>query len=237
MELLVVMAIISILAGLLVPVLGAARATAKDTQCVGNLINIGRALLIYGSQYNDHIPAAGPGEDGNSQAWYYSLLPLVGGNWDIYECPSKGTTMRDIPEQDGNTASISGPEYHTVNYGMNFQFPGTNPSEDLMGNYVQMAIVVNATEVMIIADGALFLSGTKESDLDGDNELPVSIREGGLYFEDTAQADHPTVSPRHRAHTMCLFLDGHVTRVQTKQIFAADRGKPDCFYDAGLVDF
>ena len=236
-ELLVVMAIMGVLAGLMIPVLGSARASARDTQCLGNLRNIGTAMMMYIGVYNDHIPpCGGQGSDTFYLPWYYSLLPY-NDDWGIYECPAKATTMEDVPELTEDWQPIEDRPYHAVNYGMNFQFPGTSPEKDLMGDTIQTTMLISVSEVLIIADGAHFPAGTEVSELDGDNELPDSVMYGGLYFSDTLQEGQPTVSPRHRGQTMCLFLDGSVKHLLTRDIFAIGWGLPGCVYDGTLHEF
>jgi len=239
MELLVVMAIISLMLGILIPVLGAARRAVWDSRCLGNLHNIGNAMMIYISTYEDHIPPAGPGTDatdGSYPYWYYTLLPF-GNTWEIYECPAKATTLRDVPELDEHGDPIEDGEYHTVNYGMNFRFPGVGPANDLLGGTIQTTMLTSVADVMIIADGALFSGGTSLSELTEDKELPDSVKWGCLFFADPVVDEQPTVSPRHRGNTMCLFLDGSVKRVLTRDILAADRDQPDCFYDGHMLKF
>src|SRR5262245_34359299 len=55
-ELLVVIAILAILAGLLLPVLNAARASARSCQCVSNLRQLGAAIALYTVDHDDQMP-------------------------------------------------------------------------------------------------------------------------------------------------------------------------------------
>ena len=53
-ELLVAIAIIAILAGLLLPALAKAKGRARQSQCLGNMRQIGAALVLYESDHKEH---------------------------------------------------------------------------------------------------------------------------------------------------------------------------------------
>ena len=55
-ELLIVIAIIAILAGMLLPALNAARQSAKRTQCVNNLKQVAYIVRLYADDFGDWIP-------------------------------------------------------------------------------------------------------------------------------------------------------------------------------------
>src|SRR5881409_1951980 len=55
-ELLVIIAIIAILAAILFPVFARAREKARQTTCLSNLKNMGLAVQMYTSDYDDLVP-------------------------------------------------------------------------------------------------------------------------------------------------------------------------------------
>ena len=84
-ELLAVMAIISILAALLLPAIGRARYQARVLECKNNMRNIGQAITMYSSSFDGWMPIDGDCEDqanagriGTSELWDGQTVYLDG---------------------------------------------------------------------------------------------------------------------------------------------------------------
>jgi len=102
-ELLVVMAIIGILAAILLPSLGKARARAKMITCRANLNQIGKGLLAYAGEYSNLLPdwgalgfTGGSAQDAPSQPCWHTHLYVYGYIDDeaTFVCPAADEHMQ-----------------------------------------------------------------------------------------------------------------------------------------------
>ena len=75
-ELLIVIAIISILAGMLLPALGKAKESANKTLCGGNMKQLGLAMLMYSDDYK-RLPKRGSNSDRRT-CWDAKILSYLG---------------------------------------------------------------------------------------------------------------------------------------------------------------
>ncbi|OQA82977.1 MAG: hypothetical protein BWY31_02972 [Lentisphaerae bacterium ADurb.Bin242] len=79
-ELLIVISIIAILAGLLLPALNRARTTARKISCVSNMKQIGTGLQLYTDAYREFIPTY-------KRGWHNLILPMISNHQRVFTCP------------------------------------------------------------------------------------------------------------------------------------------------------
>jgi prepilin-type N-terminal cleavage/methylation domain-containing protein len=132
LELLTVIAIIAILAVFLFPVVVLSKGEAKKTACLSNFAEVGRAVAMYTTDYNDtfmpvnYQPDAVPNSR-NDRTWVQLVLPYVA-NFGVFFCPSDTS---DKPRLDSTFDEDLVPgdtdaQYYTAsqhtNVGYNFQY-------------------------------------------------------------------------------------------------------------------
>jgi prepilin-type N-terminal cleavage/methylation domain-containing protein len=131
-ELLIVLAIITILASVLFPVLSQAKASAYKVTCLSNFKNLQIASLQYVNDWNDrampvnHQPSA-PANSQNDRTWVQLILPYAKA-FRIYNCPSD-TGARPAAETTFDQDLVPGDTYSKyysaslrVNAGYNYAY-------------------------------------------------------------------------------------------------------------------
>lgn len=121
-ELLIVVAIIGVLAGLAFPVFQKVMLTGKQTACASNLRQIGIALITYATENDQFLPETSH-TAAIGQSWIYALEPYLGNVDKVRICPAdpkaaermeaKGTSyvMNSylfVPEFDSQGESLGG---------------------------------------------------------------------------------------------------------------------------------
>ena len=106
-ELLVVIAIIAILAGILFPVFGRIRAKGYQTQCLNNLHQLGRAMLLYAQDQDNRLPV-GATSDGK---YWYVLMDSYVRNKEVWTCPIDSPSGTGQHWLDGHVSYCYRDEY------------------------------------------------------------------------------------------------------------------------------
>lgn len=94
-ELLIVVAVIMLLAGMLLPALRSARERARQIQCASNMKQCGYAMASYASDFNGFVILHMYKLPGNN--WYKGgsarWLDMINGNWDVEYLKSRDVVL------------------------------------------------------------------------------------------------------------------------------------------------
>jgi len=112
-ELLVVIAIIAILAAILFPVFARAREKARQASCGSNMKQIALALKMYVQDYDQRFMCVRQGPGG----WAQICQPYVQ-NWQLFECPSFDTYLRNCGPATGHGNAASPPASNPLGVGV-----------------------------------------------------------------------------------------------------------------------
>src|SRR5881392_1764456 len=101
-ELLVVIGIIAVLLAMLLPALARVRESSRRTQCLANISELGRAVLLYCNDNKDHLPDAGTGNapDALMSPRAIGLPPWTNFGPDLYVLPSIGQLLQKYLNSD-----------------------------------------------------------------------------------------------------------------------------------------
>lgn len=106
-ELLVVIAIIAILAAILLPVLTAAKESAKKSSCLNNSKQMALAIHLYAGDNEDMAPQTSWENDATypfQVHWTYLVNPYIK-SWQIFKCPSDPAPVKpSVPCPTGPAA-------------------------------------------------------------------------------------------------------------------------------------
>ena len=94
-ELLIVISIIVILAGMLLPVYARARERARQTVCLSNEKQLGLAFAMYATDFDERSPSGVQSAIG--QGWAGQIYPFVR-HIDVYRCPDDDDKGEDVDE-------------------------------------------------------------------------------------------------------------------------------------------
>jgi len=150
-ELLVVIAIIAVLASMLLPALGKARAKAQETTCRNNLRQFGTALVQYYNDFDDFIPFGYEpgghfsGYGGvNTQLWYCRIASYVGfTRLSFWQIQAPGTTGAYNNTNPASATVFKCPSHPTSSVGY---APCINAAGALNAKFYQPSInLYNAT--------------------------------------------------------------------------------------------
>lgn len=210
MELLVVIAIIGILAGLLLPVLGIARAKARAAHCTNNLRQLGIALRLYVDDAGA-FPLATTGRALGS--WQRPLREAVGDS--LLQCPQRITAAWEHVTLFKFPGSRIHPHYGYNHLGAarrrttdhNLGLGGDYVWSDTGGTYLAMP------ETRVVAPSEMIAFGDSDAaiviGLDPDD--PPAYRDllHVAFPHDVPRLGRPGIGNWHRDGAIMLFVDGH----------------------------
>lgn len=208
-ELLIVVAIVAILAALLLPALGKAKAKAQNLACLNNLKQWGLAAYLYAADHDDFLPDEGastPGMTPVTRGWYVTLPQVLGipsyesMPWRTNPAIHLGRTIFICPANSRRATNNN-----LFHYCLNEHVDGAGADDQP----TRLSSISHAGQVIYIFDNR------KRAAVAQQNNVHTNLHSGGAQF---------------------LFVDGHVARFRNLDYwdFTNDRGRTN---NANLVWF
>lgn len=213
-EVLVVIGIIAVLAGMLMPAINRARSAAQTAACLSNLRQMAQAAMMYACEHQGHYPIA----------QYVVLQPpwAIGYSWDFTVWTNISTGQKQIvpgllwsgrthlrvqqcPGYTGRSATPSDP-YTGYNY--NTSYIGRGQGERIVSP-AKVGQVRKPAETALFGDAECGLGSNKYM------RSPLPSPSDPVGFSDSARASG-TQGFRHGGGTNVAFCDGHAATLKER---------------------
>jgi prepilin-type N-terminal cleavage/methylation domain-containing protein len=215
-ELLVVIAIIAILAAMLLPTLGKAKASSYKAACLNNLRQMGLSLLMYAQDNSEIIPRA------NNPFWFSILQANLGGKTGTDYTKIKTFLCPAYPNRSNLVAYVVNGWYFPTVTDPGFEWDFTKTGAP---RYSKLTAIQRPPDTIYLADDEYTPS-----------RLFTSTNDFGAEQYDVFQADHLPYLPtgvlntggrrvslaRHGKGPCLLYFDGHTALKPALQIVVDD---------------
>jgi len=208
-ELLVVISIIGLLAGLAVPAINGGLKSAKAGACLSNLHQIGVATMAYAADNSFKLPNAG---SGTSDMWATQLATFIStgtkSKKSIFVCPGSEKTVQ---EATGNDVAVT--------YGVH---NGLMPKGGTASN---ISSVVRSAEVILAGDVCQNPGNKGWSPFCIEQPSIISSQSGGRggstdlnspisFGTDSDNGNNPWLRYRHSGKVNVVMCDGHAEAIK-----------------------
>jgi prepilin-type processing-associated H-X9-DG protein len=205
-ELLVVLGIIMVLAGLMLSGLAGARKSAQSTLCLNNLRQLAVAATEYAARYDESYPPAqwsDPSDPALTRAWDVTHRGATVVGPGLLWMGQRTPAIQQCPAFDGRAQS---PGEHT-GYNYNTSYIGRGTGE---GPPARVAAVKQPALTLLFGDGQWSEGANKYMR----SPKPSPTEPWGYSSNETRAAG--TQGYRHRRMTNAVFCDGHAESIRDR---------------------